>query len=243
MNYRTNFNGIGYLANERLAPLEGWPQPEPVAVPELPGSMKFALLYMRRNVDELTGKVVDAMRAMGAEWSLSDLNNLVQLGLMARPPSMHHVLTDAGEREAMKIAIDLAKKYPVHVVNYREGVRNTNMGPWAYCSCGDWSHGRTYRNRHLLRDDAAKHLDKVASGKWKPQKRLTAEELMAAVDAALDSHGANMENILAPDGAVGPLLTAPVYDPDAFDDPDCSIYSDESGDDGNVIDMVEDEAT
>lgn len=241
MNYRTNFKSIGYLTNERIEPPQGWPLPEPPPVPELPGSMKFALLYMRRNADELTGKVVEAMREMGAEWSVSDLHQLRALGFMTQPPGMHHVLTDAGEREANKIARDLARKYPVHHITIREAVRGSNMGPWAACSCGHWNAHASRTNRSRLDHRAACHLAEVRNGTWKPFR--TSDEVMAEVDALLKSQGANTEKTSAPgDGAVAPTPTAPVNDPDAFDDPDCSIYSDESGDDRNVIDMVEDEA-
>jgi hypothetical protein len=183
MNSRTDFSTIGYLPNERIPPPGGWPQAVTTAAPDLPSSMKFALLYMRRNADELTGKVCEAMRAMGAEWSVSDLHQLVALGLMEKPPGSHHVLNDAGERMSMKIARELARKYPVHHVSIREAVPGSNMGAWAACSCGHWNASASRVNRSRLDHRAACHLTEVANGTWKPLRSM--DEVIAECDAKI----------------------------------------------------------
>lgn len=142
--------------------------PEPKAPGELPVSMKFALIYFRRNASELCMAVAKVMMAMGVEWTGSDLDQLRAMGLMERPQVGHHTLTNWGKSDAERLAREIARDYPVHVVTINDAGARSNMGAFGACACGDWylQVGRKRSDNERLRRSAAKHIEAGANGAW-----------------------------------------------------------------------------
>lgn len=186
------------------------PAPKPPA--ELPPSMKFALIYMRRNGNELCGKVASVMRAMGAEWNVLDLDQLRALGFLDRPHGSHHVLTDTGRREADRLAKEIARDYPVHHITFSFKLPKSNTGSFASCACGDWRLTVTRKrgdDDRLLRSAAA-HMESVKNGTWKRHTPAVTVELHFKRHL-VSGAGISSTGVAAPgNGAIGDAYQAPV---------------------------------
>ncbi len=139
-----------------------------MTIPDLPLSQAFALIYVRKGgSDSLFTKVSEAMRKAGVRFHMGDLDQLRALGYLVKPHGSHHVLTPNGLFKAGMLAKDLARQFNVHHVAYGSAAPGSSHGPTVRCSCG-WNTFSTRTNEGMLRHYAAKHLEKVEAGTYKP---------------------------------------------------------------------------
>lgn len=141
---------------------------------DLPPSMAFALLYLRRNVSPVTANVVEAMQRRGIRFTVADFDQLRMLGLVDRPPGSHHVPTDAGMREIAHLTVTLGERYMVHHVTVHRALPRSNMGAFASCACRGWSYtvGRSAADLARLERSAATHMAAVEAGTWRKTRPL-----------------------------------------------------------------------
>lgn len=156
---------------ERQLPLE---LPAPTATSNLTPQQCYALLFVRTgNAGEgLFAKVLQTMEAMGIDQETADLGSsfavLIGQGYLTRKtPHTTPEVTPPGLYKAAAIARELAKQYQVHHIIKREALARSNMGPFAFCTCGHFYCARGRHRGNGLDAAAARHMAAVSAGTWK----------------------------------------------------------------------------
>jgi hypothetical protein len=140
------------------------------AEPELTRGQVMALLRIRKGGDDsLFGKVLGALLATGSPDSgQMDRAFLIAEGYIQFDAKLRDfVLLPRGLFKAQQIARELAKTLDVHHIEFRSAAPRSNHGPTVACSCG-WNTHASRTNQNTLRAFAARHLEKVEAGTYKP---------------------------------------------------------------------------
>lgn len=154
-----------------------------MTIPDLPLSQAFALIYIRKGgSDSLFTKVAEAMRLAGIRFAMGDLDQLRALGYLVKPHGTHHALTPNGLFKAGMLARDLARQFNVHHITYRSALPRSNHGPTVTCSCG-WNTFASKTNEGMLRHYAAKHIDAVEAGTFRPMTDVVEKIVSQLIDS------------------------------------------------------------